>query len=64
MVRLVLDNLNTHRAASLYETAIFGEARRIAKRLEFHYTPKFGSSVTAENPSPQAGLPDGAREGF
>ena len=43
MVRLVLDNLNTHRTASLYETFPPAEARRIAKRLEFHYTPKHGS---------------------
>ena len=39
----MLDNLNTHRAASLYETFPAQEARRIAKRLEFHYTPKHGS---------------------
>ena len=43
VVRLVLDNLNTHRVASLYETFSPAEARRIAKRLEFHYTPKHGS---------------------
>ena len=42
-MRVVLDNLNTHRAASLYETFPAAEARRIAKRLEFHYTPKHGS---------------------
>ena len=43
VVRLVLDNLNTHRTASLYETFPPAEARRIAKRLEFHHTPKHGS---------------------
>ena len=43
VIRLVLDNLNTHRTASLYETFPAPEARRIAKRLEFHYTPKHGS---------------------
>ena len=43
VVRLVLDNLNTHRTASLYETFPAAEARRIAQRLEFHYTPKHGS---------------------
>jgi hypothetical protein len=43
VVRLVLDNLNTHRPASLYETFLPVEARRILKRLEFHYTPKHGS---------------------
>ena len=43
VVRVVLDNLNTHRTASLYETFPAAEARRVAKRLEFHYTPKHGS---------------------
>ena len=43
VIRLVLDNLNTHRKASLYQTFPAAEARRIAKRLEFHYTPKHGS---------------------
>ena len=43
VVRLVLDNLNTHRPASLYQTFPAAEARRIARRLEFHYTPKHGS---------------------
>jgi hypothetical protein len=39
-VRLVMDNLNTHTAASLYETFEPEEARRLARRLEIHYTPK------------------------
>ena len=43
VIRLVLDNLNTHRLASLYETFPAPEARRIAKRLESHHTPKHGS---------------------
>jgi hypothetical protein len=43
VVRVVLDNLNTHRTASLYETSSPEGARRIAKRLEFHFTPKHGS---------------------
>ena len=43
VVRVVLNNLNTHRMASLYEAFPAAEARRIAKRLEFHYTPKHGS---------------------
>ena len=43
VVRVVLDNLNTHRLASLYETFPPTEARRIAQRLDFHYTPKHGS---------------------
>ena len=40
---LVMDNLNTHHAASLYEAFQPAEARRIAQRLEFHHTPKHGS---------------------
>ena len=40
---MVIDNLNTHRPASMYETFPAAEARRIAKRLEFRYTPKHGS---------------------
>lgn len=43
LVRVVLDNLNTHSAASLYEAFPPAEARRIARKLEFHYTPKHGS---------------------
>jgi hypothetical protein len=43
VVRVVLDNLNTHRAASLYQAFPGPEARRIVKRLEFHHTPKHGS---------------------
>ncbi len=42
-VRLVMDNLNTHSAASLYETFDPEEARRLARRLEIHYPPKHGS---------------------
>ena len=42
VIRLVLDNLNTRRKGSLYQTFPAAEARRIAKRLEFHYTPKHG----------------------
>ena len=40
---LVMDNLNTHRPASLYEAFEPAEARRITERLEIHYTPKHGS---------------------
>lgn len=43
IIRLVLDNLNTHTLAALYETFPPAEARRIARRLEWHYTPKHGS---------------------
>ena len=40
---LVMDNLNTHKPASLYEAFEPAEARRLAERLEIHYTPKHGS---------------------
>ena len=40
---LVMDNLNTHSPASLYEAFEPSEAKRIADRLEVHYTPKHGS---------------------
>jgi hypothetical protein len=41
--RVVMDQLNTHKPASRYETFEPAEARRILKRLEFHHTPKHGS---------------------
>lgn len=40
---VVMDNLNTHKLASLYEAFPPEEARRIIEKLEFHYTPKHGS---------------------
>ncbi len=40
---LIMDNLNTHKISSLYKAFPPAEARRIAKRLEVHYTPKHGS---------------------
>jgi DDE superfamily endonuclease len=40
---LVMDNLNTHKLGSLYAAFKPEEARRIAERLEIHYTPKHGS---------------------
>jgi hypothetical protein len=40
---LVMDNLNTHKPASLYEAFAPAEARRLMERLEIHYTPKHGS---------------------
>ena len=43
VVVLVMDNLNTHSPASLYEAFGPEEARRIARKLEIHYTPKHGS---------------------
>ena len=42
-IRIVLDNLNTHTPAALYETFEPAEARRILRKLDFHYTPKHGS---------------------
>lgn len=49
-IRLVCDNLNTHTIGSLYETFPPQEARRLAVRLEIHYTPKHGSWLNiAEN---------------
>ena len=62
VVRVVMDNpvsstgpaLNTHRLASLYETFPAVEARRIAKRLEFHYTPKHGSWLNPVSSTGQA----------
>jgi transposase len=40
---VVMDNLNTHTPASLYEAFSAKEARRLAEKLEIHYTPKHGS---------------------
>jgi transposase len=42
-IRVVLDNLSTHKPSSLYEAFAPEEARRILRRLEFHYTPKHAS---------------------
>lgn len=43
LIRVVLDNLNTHTGAALYEAFAPAEARRILERIEWHYTPKHGS---------------------
>ena len=40
---LVMDNLNTHTPAALYEAFPAAEARRLVEKLEIHYTPKHGS---------------------
>jgi hypothetical protein len=49
-ITLVMDNLNTHTRGSLYEAFPPVEARRLAQRLEIHYTPKHGSWLNiAEN---------------
>ena len=42
-ITLVCDNLNTHKPASLYKAFPAHQARRIAEKLQFHYTPKHGS---------------------
>jgi hypothetical protein len=42
-IRLVLDNLSTHTASAFYETFDPEQARRLARRVEFHYTPVHGS---------------------
>ena len=43
VIRLVVDNLNTHTPAALYETFAAAEARRITRKLALHSTPKHGS---------------------
>lgn len=43
LIHVVMDNLNTHKLASLYEAFPAEEAHRIARKLQFHYTPKHGS---------------------
>lgn len=42
-IRVVLDNLSTHSQGALYQAFAAGEARRILRRLEFHYVPKHAS---------------------
>jgi hypothetical protein len=43
LIRVVMDNLNTHDLSALYEVFEPAEARRIISKLEIHYTPKHGS---------------------
>lgn len=43
VIRVVMDNLSTHSAGAIYDTFTAPEARRVLKRLEFHYTPKHAS---------------------
>ena len=43
VIRVVLDNLNTHTPAALYDAFDPAEARRILRKLDFHFTPKHGS---------------------
>ena len=44
-IRIVVDNLSTHTPAALYQAFPAPEARRILRRLEFHYTPKHASGL-------------------
>jgi len=46
-IRVVLDNLSTHTKAALYDTFPPAEAQRLARKLEFHDTPKHGSWLNA-----------------
>jgi hypothetical protein len=43
VMRVVLDNLNTHKLASVYEAGAPAEARRLVRKLALHYTPTHGS---------------------
>jgi hypothetical protein len=43
LIRVVLDNLSSHSGGALYEAFDASEARRIFRKLEFHYMPKHGS---------------------
>ncbi|OKO77035.1 transposase [Bradyrhizobium sp. NAS80.1] len=47
-IRVVLDNLSTHSPGALYQTFSADEARRILRRLEFHYVPKHASWLKVE----------------
>ena len=46
-IRVVMDNLNTHKEKSFYEAFSEGEAKRILGKIEFHYTPKHASWLNA-----------------
>lgn len=47
VIRLVVDNLNTHKDKAFYETFSKDEAERILSKIEFHFTPKHGSWLNA-----------------
>lgn len=47
VIRLVVDNLNTHKEKAFYETFSKDEAERILDQIEFHYTPKHASWLNA-----------------
>jgi hypothetical protein len=48
----VLDNLNTHTPAALYEAFPPAEAGRVRRKLEFHYTPDHGSWLNMADARP------------
>lgn len=57
-IRVVLDNLSTHSAGALYQTFPADEARRVLRRLEFHYVPKHASWLNmVENRDRGSGQP-------
>ncbi len=47
VIRLIADNLNTHKDKAFYETFSKDEAERILSKVEFHYTPKHASWINA-----------------
>ncbi len=47
VIRIIADNLNTHKIKSFYETFSEDEAQRILSKIEFHYTPKHSSWLNA-----------------
>jgi len=47
VIRLITDNLNTHKEKAFYETFSKNEAERILSKIEFHYTPKHASWLNA-----------------
>lgn len=51
-IRVVLDNLNTHNLACLYDAYSAEEARRIARKLALHHTPKHGSWLNPAESEP------------
>jgi hypothetical protein len=69
VIVLVQDNLNTHTPASLYAAFPAAEAKRLADKLELHYTPKHGSWLNMAEcagravPGPAAGRPGDPRAG-
>jgi len=66
-IRLVCDNLNTHKIGSLYEAFSPDEARQFARRLEIHYTPKHGELVEYRRNQvecPDNAIPQPAHSGY